>query len=230
MLMPLFPRAILAPMALVLLSGCMTDDATRRALVEALNSVQRVADTLNEELAAARKKLDEAGTQTGTDTTTEPTPRMVHADAASQAPIVHHGASSHRWTTVGISPFRGFHPSATHAPAGYEIGYGTAPNEGIDTAGASTREQQAIRFRQAANELDRYVGIFRSRLLTTFDEPPIVRIDGENEAWADIALTAIQSVNTALPDAFKMRPCRTRHRNGAGRRNRDRLPPEGPLA
>ena len=192
-------HAAIAVMAFVLLSACATDDTTRQALVEALNSIQRVADTVNEELAAARKKLDDTGTETGTDSSL-----TVQADAASQAPVVHYGHETNRWTTVGISPFRGVTSSIVHRPAGYEIAYGIAQNEGIDIAGARTREQQAIRFRQAADELDRYVSTFRSRLLTVFDAPPVVRIDRENEAWADIALTAIQSVNTALPDAFKM--------------------------
>ena len=89
-------------------------------------------------------------------------------------------------------------------PAGYEIAYGTAPNEGIDNGWARTREEQAIRFRQAADELERYVSAFHGGLLTTFDAQPVVRTDQANPAWARVALTAVQSINAALPDRFKM--------------------------
>ena len=46
-----------------LLTGCASDSATKQALQEALASVQRVADTITEEIEAARKKID--GTETG---------------------------------------------------------------------------------------------------------------------------------------------------------------------
>lgn len=162
-----------------------------------------VAAAAAEAHAAVAAALSVEGKNTGLITR----PEIVGSDntnVALQAPIVHYGHPSHRWTTIGISPLRGLQASVTHLPSGYEIAYGTASNEGIDVAWAKTREQQALRFRQAADELERYVRAFHSDLLTTFDAQPIVRIDQENPEWAKIALTAIQSINTALPDRFKM--------------------------
>ena len=183
---------LIAIASTILLTGCVTDE---QALREALDRAEKILTQVETELEKARELLDE---------NTLP-PATYHVDAAAHAPVVHYGPSDFRWTTVGISPNRGLDASAIHTPTGFEIAYGVARNEGIDMAWARTREQQAVRVQQAQDELERYIRTFQGRQLTTFDAPPMVKIDRANPAWAEVALTAIQSVNAALPDEFKMR-------------------------
>ena len=173
------------------LSGCVVSDSTKVALQDTLESIERLVATIDEELARelaeANERIEELE-QRGDQSATTPEPRT---KVENRAPVIEWPTDSSTSLYAGVRPAG--HPLTTRARNFYSVDGTIVPVQ--HTVGSSNH----------INSLEDYIAFFEeTQSLRPFTAAPKINIGMSNNRLTELATIAVQSVNSALPEEFRI--------------------------